>query len=117
MGVHLHLPHLGHEKKKEGGAVGVPTKGCMTIKVGQEGEEKQRFVVPVMYLNHPLFMGLLKVAEEEYGFEQQGAITIPCHVEHFRYVQGIIDRDNAAGSGGHHHHNGHHFHLAGCFKA
>ncbi|GFY90183.1 Auxin-responsive protein [Actinidia chinensis var. chinensis] len=68
-------------------------KGCLAIKVGQ-GEEQQRFVVPVMYLNHPLFMQLLKEAEEEYGFDQKGTITIPCHVADFRYVQGLIDRDH-----------------------
>ncbi|KAF7153288.1 hypothetical protein RHSIM_Rhsim01G0178100 [Rhododendron simsii] len=66
------------------------------------GAEQQRFVVPVMYLNHPLFMHLLKEAEEEYGFDQKGTITIPCRVEEFRYVQGLIDKE--------HHH-------VGCFRA
>ncbi|KAF5464516.1 hypothetical protein F2P56_014589 [Juglans regia] len=62
-------------------------KGCLAIKVGQ-GEKQQRFVVPVMYFNHPLFMQLLKEAEEEYGFDQKGTITIPCHVEEFRKRNG-----------------------------
>ncbi|XP_057450841.1 auxin-responsive protein SAUR32-like [Lotus japonicus] len=91
----------GGDGKKQQEFRGVP-KGCMAIKVGQ-GEEKQRFVVPVMYLNHPLFMQLLKEAEEEYGFDQKGTITIPCHVEEFRNVQGLIDRHKSL----HHHH--------GCF--
>lgn len=82
-------------------------KGCLAILVGQGGEQ-QRFVVPVMYLNHPLFMQLLKEAEEEYGFDQKGTINIPCHVEEFRYVQGVIDKEKS------HHHN-HHHHL-GCFS-
>ncbi|KAF7826232.1 auxin-responsive protein SAUR32-like [Senna tora] len=69
-------------------------KGCLAIKVGQEGEKQERFVVPVLYFNHPLFMNLLKEAEEEYGFDQKGTITIPCHVQHFRNVRGLIDRDN-----------------------
>ncbi|KAK8493047.1 hypothetical protein V6N13_046189 [Hibiscus sabdariffa] len=69
---HLHLPHLlhqhhPHEKKQ---FRDVP-KGCLAIKVGSEGEEQQRFVVPVMYFNHPLFMQLLKEAEKEYGFDQK----------------------------------------------
>ncbi|KAL1206280.1 Auxin-responsive protein SAUR32 [Cardamine amara subsp. amara] len=46
-------------------------KGCLAIKVGSKEEEKHRFVVPVFYLNHPLFMQLLREAEEEYGFEQK----------------------------------------------
>ncbi|KAJ6802354.1 uncharacterized protein M6B38_349030 [Iris pallida] len=101
--------------KKEGGVL--PPKGCMAIRVGQKEEEQERFVVPVVYLNHPLFLGLLKEAEEEYGFEHKGAITIPCQVDHFRQVRGIIDRDRrcggGGGGGGHH---PHHFHLP-CFKA
>ncbi|MCA0777046.1 SAUR-like auxin-responsive family protein, partial [Vibrio vulnificus] len=58
------------------------------------------FIVPVIYINHPLFMQLLKEAEEEYGFEyDNGPISIPCHVAEFRHVQGMIDMDRV-----HHHH-------------
>ncbi|KAJ3690691.1 hypothetical protein LUZ61_019855 [Rhynchospora tenuis] len=114
-------------------ATGAPPKGWMAIRVGAEGEEQRRFLVPVMYLNHPLFLGLLKEAEEEYGFNQKGAITIPCHVEHFCRVQDIIERDRSSTIlGSHHHHHGHHGHhghhhghgyghyhfpLVGCFRA
>ncbi|KAG0458858.1 hypothetical protein HPP92_021986 [Vanilla planifolia] len=73
----------------------------------------QRFVVPVEYVNHPLFVELLKEAEEEYGFHQKGAITIPCHVDEFRHVRGMIDRENAAGHGHGHAHLPH----INCFKA
>ncbi|WOK95171.1 auxin-responsive protein SAUR32-like [Canna indica] len=128
MGVHLHLTHKimagnggssgGHGRRRGEEEEGI-RKGWMGIRVGGEGEEQQRFVVPVEYLSHPLFVGLLKEAEEEYGFDHQGAITIPCHVDYFRRVQGIIERDcNASASGaaaGHHQHHHHHFHL--CFRA
>ncbi|KAG8074625.1 hypothetical protein GUJ93_ZPchr0006g42453 [Zizania palustris] len=108
----------------------MPPKGCMAVRVvgpggGAEGE---RFVVPVGYLKHPLFVGLLKEAEEEFGFEQKGAITIPCGVDHFRRVQGIIHHQknshhgsgsgsgsgllSGGGSSGHNH-----FHIAACFRA
>nr|XP_004510629.1 auxin-responsive protein SAUR32-like [Cicer arietinum] len=83
--------HLNRQNFHKQEFKGVP-KGFMAIKVGQ-GEEQQRFVVPVMYFNHPLFIQLLKEAEEEYGFDQKGTITIPCHVEEFRNVRGLIDRD------------------------
>ncbi|KAL9360128.1 hypothetical protein Peur_048251 [Populus x canadensis] len=99
---HLHLPNLHHHHHKKQ-ARDVP-KGCLAIKVGQ-GEEQQRFVVPVIYFNHPLFIQLLKEAEEEYGFDQKGTITIPCHVEEFMYVQGMIDKEKPI----HHHH-------VGCFR-
>ncbi|KAH1259602.1 Auxin-responsive protein SAUR32 [Glycine max] len=75
---------------------GVP-KGCLAIKVGQ-GEEQERFVVPLMYFKHPLFMQLLKDAEEEYGFDHKGTITIPCHVEHFRNLSDDDARMNVTSS-------------------
>jgi SAUR family protein len=95
-------------------------KGCLAIKVGSKEEEKQRFVVPVFYFNHPLFMQLLREAEEEYGFEQKGTITIPCHVEVFRYVQDMINRERSVNYHNNHHdhrHNQSHNHLVGCFRA
>ncbi|KAK1258118.1 hypothetical protein QJS04_geneDACA012306 [Acorus gramineus] len=107
-----------HQKKKE--VVKDVPKGCLAIKVGGEGEEQERFVVPVVYLNHPLFMHLLKETEGVYGFEQKGNITLPCNVEEFRYVRGLIDRDRSRED----HHNHHHHHYnhyliphVGCFKA
>ncbi|MED6207148.1 hypothetical protein PIB30_033159 [Stylosanthes scabra] len=111
MSFHLHMPHLhfNHHEKKED-LKDIP-KGCLAIMVGQ-GEEQQRFVIPVIYFNHPLFLQLLKEAEDEYGFDQKGPITIPCHVEEFRTVQGMIDRERSH----HHHHNHHHHHHAWCFK-
>ncbi|KAK9122264.1 hypothetical protein Syun_019881 [Stephania yunnanensis] len=116
---HMHLPHLHHHHhhhhhhhSQHGRKVvmrsDVP-KGCLAVMVGHQGEEQQRFVVPVMYFNHPLFMQLLKEAEEEFGFDQKGTITIPCHVEEFRQVRGLIDQERSLT---HHHH-----HYVGCFRA
>lgn len=96
-------------------------KGCLAIKVGSQGEEQQRFIVPVLYFNHPLFMQLLKEAEDEYGFDQKGTITIPCHVEEFRYVQALIDGERSVYNGNNHHHRhsgrDQYHHLVGCFRA
>lgn len=96
--------HRHHQRK------GVITrdmpKGYLAIKVGVEGEEQEKIVLPVNYLNHPLFAQLLKEAEEEYGFAQEGAIVIPCKLQEFRYVQGMIDRDI----------NSHHHRSLGCFR-
>ncbi|CAJ1979260.1 unnamed protein product [Sphenostylis stenocarpa] len=41
-------------------------------------EEAKRLVVPLSCLNNPTFLKLLEEAEEEYGFDQHGALTIPC---------------------------------------
>ena len=84
---------------------GVP-KGHLAVYVGESNDDTQRYLVPVIYFNHPLFLQLLKEAEEEYGFDQKGTITIPCHVEEFRYVQGMIDREKSQ----------YHNHVIGCFR-
>uniref|UniRef100_A0A5B7B1M2 Uncharacterized protein n=1 Tax=Davidia involucrata TaxID=16924 RepID=A0A5B7B1M2_DAVIN len=103
---HLHVPHHhNHDDHGKKEVIRDIPKGCVAIMVGQ-GEEQQRFIIPVIYINHPLFMQLLKEAEEEYGFDQKGPINIPCHVEEFRYVQGMIDKEKS-----HHHH-----HHAWCFR-
>lgn len=57
-------------------------KGHIAIYVG-EGYRK-RFVIPITYLNHPLFQDLLNLAEEEFGFDHpMGGLTIPCSEEYF----------------------------------
>ncbi|XP_075518341.1 auxin-induced protein 15A-like [Primulina tabacum] len=48
------------------------------------GETHRRFIVPIYYLNHPLFQDLLHLAEEEFGYNHpMGGLTIPCHEDHF----------------------------------
>ncbi|KAH9321996.1 hypothetical protein KI387_016635, partial [Taxus chinensis] len=109
--LHLHLPHLSFKKGDElNMKKGDVPKGCLAVYVGEgEEQQRQRFVIPVVYINHPLFEKLLKEAEEEYGFEQKGTITIPCQVSHFQYVHNIIDRERA-------HHSHTHAHV-GCFQS
>ncbi|KAJ8760783.1 hypothetical protein K2173_021821 [Erythroxylum novogranatense] len=108
--LHLHQHHQHHHHDHGKNELKDIPKGCLAILVGQ-GEEQQRFVIPVIYINHPLFLRLLKEAEEEYGFDQKGPIIIPCHVEEFRNIQGMIDKETA---NDHHHH--HHHHVL-CFRA
>ncbi|XP_071739586.1 auxin-responsive protein SAUR32-like [Rutidosis leptorrhynchoides] len=79
-------------------------KGCLAVKVGERGVE-QRFVVPVVWFNHPIFMQLLKEAEDEYGFEQKGTITIPCNVHHFQTIIAHIIQQNHQRHSNHHHSN------------
>ncbi|XP_027334496.1 auxin-responsive protein SAUR36-like [Abrus precatorius] len=70
-------------------------KGHLAVYVEEEDGACQRVVVPVIYFNHPLFSDLLKEAEKEFGFEQQGAFTIPCRFTEFERVKTRI----ASGSG------------------
>ncbi|XP_074375340.1 auxin-responsive protein SAUR71-like [Apium graveolens] len=61
---------------------GVP-EGHLPVYVGEESE---RFVVNAELLNHPVFMKLLNISAQEYGYEQKGVLRIPCHVLVFEKV-------------------------------
>ncbi|XP_050364312.1 auxin-induced protein 15A-like [Argentina anserina] len=51
-------------------------KGYFAVYVG---ESQKRFVIPISYLNEPVFRDLLSQAEEEFGYDHpMGGITIPC---------------------------------------
>ena len=73
-------------------------KGQVAVYVGgaEPGGESMRYVVPVVYFNHPLFGELLREAEEEFGFEHPGGITIPCAASRFERAAAVA----AAGGGG-----------------
>lgn len=58
-------------------------KGYLAVYVGHE---LRRFIVPTSYLGHNLFKVLLEKAEEEFGFDHEGALTLPCDVETFKYL-------------------------------
>ncbi|CAI9772829.1 unnamed protein product [Fraxinus pennsylvanica] len=55
---------------------GVP-EGHLPVYVG---EEMERFVVSAELLNHPIFVKLLSISAQEYGYEQKGVLRIPCNV-------------------------------------
>lgn len=66
-------------RKRSGG---VP-EGHLPVYVG---EEMERFIVSAELLNHPIFVMLLNKSAQEYGYEQQGVLRIPCHVFLFERV-------------------------------
>lgn len=70
--------------------VGVP-KGHLAVYVGQKEDDCCRVLVPVIYFNHPLFGRLLSDAEDKFGFEYPGRITIPCPVSEFQSVTTRIE--------------------------
>ncbi|XP_014515845.1 auxin-responsive protein SAUR36-like [Vigna radiata var. radiata] len=70
-------------------------KGHLAVYVAEDNGECRRVLVPVIYFNHPLFSGLLREAEKEFGFEHPGGITIPCRLTEFERVKTRI----ASGSG------------------
>ncbi|WOL13193.1 auxin-induced protein 6B-like [Canna indica] len=72
-----------------GGAGDIP-RGCLAVCVG---EEMQRFVIPTEYLSHRAFGALLREAEEEFGFEQEGVLRIPCEVSVFESILKRVEKN------------------------
>jgi SAUR family protein len=75
---------------QEAAAEATTPKGQVAVYVGgNEPGESMRYVVPVVYFNHPLFGELLREAEEEFGFEHPGGITIPCAASRFERAAAV----------------------------
>ncbi|XP_020672725.1 auxin-induced protein 6B-like [Dendrobium catenatum] len=68
---------------------GVP-KGFLAVCVG---EKKERFVIPTEYLSHRAFSVLLKEAEEEFGFQQEGVLRMPCEVSVFQSILKVVEKN------------------------
>nr|DAD47031.1 TPA_asm: hypothetical protein HUJ06_016968 [Nelumbo nucifera] len=76
----FHLRRRQPVLSRETAAKDVP-RGHFAVYVG---ERQKRFVVPISYLKHPLFQGLLSLAEEEFGFDHRmGGLIIPCSEDDF----------------------------------
>lgn len=81
----IRLPSVIHSAKKMSKNHANVPKGHMAVYVGET--QKKRFVVPVSYLNHPLFQDLLRRAEEEFGFyHPMGGLTIHCQEDVFVHL-------------------------------
>lgn len=66
----------------------VVPKGFLAVCVG---EEQKRFIIPTDYLGHQAFGILLREAEEEYGFQQEGILKIPCQVAVFEKILKVVE--------------------------
>ncbi|KAL1324302.1 hypothetical protein HN51_034464 [Arachis hypogaea] len=88
----IRMPFMVHQAKQVfkstsqhlqgGNQTSVVPKGHIAVYVGEL--QKKRFVVPISYLSHPLFVDLLHRAEEEFGFNHpMGGLTIPCKEDAF----------------------------------
>ncbi|KAJ7978551.1 Auxin-induced protein like [Quillaja saponaria] len=73
-------------------SVDVP-KGYLAVYVGET--EKKRFVIPVSYLNQPLFQDLLCQAEKEFGYDHpMGGLTIPCKQDIFEDITSRLNGED-----------------------
>ncbi|KAI8554139.1 hypothetical protein RHMOL_Rhmol05G0074900 [Rhododendron molle] len=65
-------------------------KGYLAVYVGES--QKKRFLVPISYLNQPLFQELLHKAEEEFGYSHpMGGLTIPCREDTFVNLTSVLN--------------------------
>ncbi|CAO2186729.1 unnamed protein product [Urochloa humidicola] len=66
--------HLARSRSPSAGAADVP-RGHLAVYVG---EGRKRLVIPTACLSHPAFVTMLKLVEEEFGFDHRcGGLTIP----------------------------------------
>lgn len=54
------------------------------------GENRSRYIVPISFLTHPEFQSLLQRAEEEFGFDHDMGLTIPCDELVFQTLTSMI---------------------------
>ncbi|XVF23313.1 hypothetical protein REPUB_Repub13aG0026600 [Reevesia pubescens] len=69
------------------GSGDVVPKGFLAVCVGKE---MKRFIIPTEYLGHQAFGILLRKAEEEFGFQQEGVLKIPCEVSMFEKILNMV---------------------------
>ncbi|KAM0907992.1 hypothetical protein ACQ4PT_015742 [Festuca glaucescens] len=63
--------------------VGKPPEGHVPVHVG-DGSEAERFLVRAELLGRPALAELLGRAAQEYGYDHQGPLRIPCSPAAFR---------------------------------
>nr|GMD49150.1 auxin-induced protein 15A-like [Ipomoea batatas] len=76
-------------KQQHGGYDDVP-KGHFVVYVGQH---RSRYIIPISCLSHHQFQTLLQRAEEEFGFNHDMGLTIPCDEHHFCSLISMLTSD------------------------
>ncbi|XP_015902958.1 protein SMALL AUXIN UP-REGULATED RNA 51 [Ziziphus jujuba] len=62
-------------------------KGHFVVYVG---ENRSRYIVPISFLTRPEFQILLQQAEEEFGFDHDMGLTIPCEEDVFQSLTSML---------------------------
>jgi hypothetical protein len=57
---------------------------------------RRRFKVPLAYLGTTIFVELLRMSQEEFGFASDGRITLPCDAAFLEYVMSLLRRNASA---------------------
>ncbi|OIW12020.1 hypothetical protein TanjilG_16131 [Lupinus angustifolius] len=70
----------------QGVCLDVP-KGHFVVYVG---ENRSRYIVPISILSRPEFQTLLHKAEEEFGFDHEKGLIIPCDEDVFESLTSML---------------------------
>ncbi|KAI7747730.1 hypothetical protein M8C21_024746 [Ambrosia artemisiifolia] len=62
-------------------------KGHFVVYVGNN---RSRYVIPISFLSRPEFQTLLHQAEEEFGFDHDMGLTIPCEEQAFESLTSLL---------------------------
>ncbi|KAF5747164.1 auxin-induced protein 15A [Tripterygium wilfordii] len=76
----------GYQDQESGLPLDVP-KGHFVVYVG---ENRSRYIVPISFLSRPEFQSLLHQAEEEFGFDHDMGLTIPCEEVVFQSLTSML---------------------------
>jgi hypothetical protein len=79
-------------KEDEGCFTSVPAKGHCVVYTA----DGRRFEVPLVYLSTTVFGELLRMSQEEFGFANDGKITLPCDAAVMEYVMSLLRRNASA---------------------
>ncbi|KAL0366042.1 UNVERIFIED_CONTAM: Auxin-responsive protein SAUR50 [Sesamum radiatum] len=78
----------GYDSEEEAAVLPLDVpKGHFVVYVG---EKRSRHIVPISYLSSPEFQNLLHRAEEEFGFDHDMGLTIPCEQEVFDSLTSML---------------------------
>ncbi|KAK2971693.1 hypothetical protein RJ640_007731 [Escallonia rubra] len=86
----LHLSHSSDDGSEHGPNRPKTPSGSLAV---YAGAERRRFVIPTRFLNLPVFVDLLDKAEEEFGYQNNGGLVLPCEAEFFAEILKFLVRD------------------------
>lgn len=66
-----------------------PPRGYVPVLVGTEEGGKERLLLHTSLFGHPAVAALLEMAGQEFGYQAQGVLRIPCCSDLFRRLVGV----------------------------
>ncbi|XP_058076979.1 auxin-responsive protein SAUR64-like [Magnolia sinica] len=87
----LSLSRKDDAADSSGGTTSLADKGHFVVYT----TNKTRFVVPMLYLNNPIFKELLIMSTDEFGLTYVGPIIVPCPANFMENILSLIGRSDS----------------------